>query len=93
MMVLGTVEESMYKKQIFKHYLSQKILSDPRQRRKFLIDSVERQFPLDSDDQSGAEYWSGLEELFRTPPEPPGWAPRDRGWIKEKWLTGLLACS
>ncbi|KAF4759470.1 hypothetical protein FOZ63_016850, partial [Perkinsus olseni] len=53
----------MYKKQIFKHYLSQKILSDPRQRR--------------------AEYWSGLEELFRVPPEPPGWTPRGRGWIRD----------
>ncbi|KAF4741884.1 hypothetical protein FOZ62_005148 [Perkinsus olseni] len=65
LIAMGTVEESMYKKQIFKHYLSQKILSDPRQRR--------------------AEYWSGLEELFRVPPEPPGWAPRDRGWIRDKY--------
>ncbi|KAF4676302.1 hypothetical protein FOL47_006458 [Perkinsus chesapeaki] len=65
LIAMGTVEESMYKKQIFKHYLSQKILSDPRQRR--------------------AEYWSGLEELFRVPPEPPGWSPRDRGWIKDKY--------
>mmetsp|Transcript_45072 Transcript_45072/g.72014 ORF Transcript_45072/g.72014 Transcript_45072/m.72014 type:complete len:1197 (-) Transcript_45072:101-3691(-) len=42
----GTIEEKMYHRQIFKQYLTNKILSDPRQRRFFKYSSMRDLFTL-----------------------------------------------
>lgn len=44
---VGTIEEKMYKKQIIKSFLSEKILSDPNQKRMFTPDTVKDLFKLD----------------------------------------------
>ena len=60
LMLSGTIEEKMYHRQIFKQYLSQKILQDPRQRRFFKYNSYRELFTLDAQDNSGETETSDL---------------------------------
>ncbi|OHS94535.1 DNA repair protein rhp26 [Tritrichomonas foetus] len=47
LITVGTIEEKMYKKQIFKTFLSNKILQNPQQRRLFAPETVRDLFRLD----------------------------------------------
>nr|CAD7456218.1 unnamed protein product [Timema tahoe] len=50
----GTIEEKMYHRQIFKQFLANKVLSDPRQRRFFKTNDLFELFTLKESDQDGS---------------------------------------
>lgn len=50
LMVSGTIEEKIYHRQIFKQFLTNKILSDPRQKRFFKMNELHDLFTLGGDD-------------------------------------------
>lgn len=50
LMVSGTIEEKIYHRQIFKQFLMNKILSDPRQKRFFKMNELHDLFSLGGDD-------------------------------------------
>lgn len=47
LITVGTIEEKMYKKQIFKQFLSNKILQNPNQKRMFAPETIQDLFKLD----------------------------------------------
>lgn len=47
LITVGTIEEKMYKKQIYKQFLSEKILKDPNQKRMFTPNTIKDLFRLD----------------------------------------------
>jgi DNA excision repair protein ERCC-6 len=49
-MTSGTIEEKIYHRQIYKQYLSNKILVDPKQRRFSSADNIQSLFTLGADD-------------------------------------------
>lgn len=55
LMVSGTIEEKIYQRQIFKEFLSQKILQDPRQRRFFKSNDLHDLFSLGSQEDQETE--------------------------------------
>lgn len=55
LMVSGTIEEKIYQRQIFKEFLSQKILQDPRQRRFFKSNDMHDLFSLGNQDEEETE--------------------------------------
>ncbi|KNC97521.1 DNA-dependent ATPase RAD26 [Spizellomyces punctatus DAOM BR117] len=55
LMTSGTIEEKIYHRQIFKQYLTNKILKDPRQRRFFKSNDLNDLFTLGSADDVGTE--------------------------------------
>ena len=64
----GTIEEKMYKKQIFKQYLSNKILQSPDQKRMFKRQTIWDLFKLDTrEDREG----NGEEEVKEEPIAEP----------------------
>lgn len=52
LITVGTIEEKMYKKQIFKQFLSNKILQNPNQKRMFAPDTIYDLFRLDMEVES-----------------------------------------
>jgi DNA excision repair protein ERCC-6 len=60
LITLGTIEEKMYKKQIFKQFLSNKILQSPNQKRMFKPQTLRDLFRLD--DQADGELTSDGDE-------------------------------
>lgn len=52
LMTAGTIEEKIYQRQIFKQFLTNKILQDPKQRRLFKANDLHELFTLD-DEESG----------------------------------------
>ena len=52
--IIGTIEEKIYKRQIFKQYLSLRVLSNPRQRRFFQRSDIHELF-IFHDDQEDQE--------------------------------------
>ncbi|KAK9454112.1 SNF2 family N-terminal domain-containing protein [Dipodascopsis uninucleata] len=68
LMTSGTIEEKIYHRQIFKQYLTNKILKDPKQRRFFKSNDLHDLFSLGSADGSGTETGSlfgGAETQIR----------------------------
>ena len=55
LMVSGTIEEKIYQRQIFKEFLSQKILQDPKQRRFFKSNDLHDLFTLGDQDEKDTE--------------------------------------
>ncbi|KAG4306128.1 hypothetical protein PORY_000116 [Pneumocystis oryctolagi] len=55
LMTSGTIEEKIYHRQIFKQFLTNKILKDPKQRRFFKTTDLYDLFSLKSDDIGGTE--------------------------------------
>lgn len=51
LITVGTIEEKMYKKQIFKQFLSNKILQNPNQKRMFMPSTVGDLFRLETDEE------------------------------------------
>ncbi|KAA8490288.1 Protein CHROMATIN REMODELING 8 [Porphyridium purpureum] len=57
----GTIEEKMYHRQIYKQFISAKVLSDPKQRRLFRHKQMRDLFALGTDEEAGTE----TGDLFR----------------------------
>ena len=55
LMTAGTIEEKIYHRQIFKTFLTNKILKDPKQRRFFKVNDIHDLFTLGDQDEIGTE--------------------------------------
>jgi len=67
LMTAGTIEEKIYHRQIFKQFLTNKILKDPKQRRFFKINDLHDLFTLGSDSTGGTEtgnMFQGAEKSY-----------------------------
>lgn len=67
LMTAGSIEEKIYHRQIFKQFLTNKILKDPKQRRFFKMNDLHDLFTLGTLDGSGTEtggMFSGTEKNF-----------------------------
>ncbi|KAI0998377.1 DNA repair and recombination protein [Podosphaera aphanis] len=71
LMTAGTIEEKMYHRQIFKQFLTNKILRDPNQRQTFQMKDLYDLFSLGTDENTTetAEMFKGTEVKFRSPSE------------------------
>lgn len=73
LMTAGTIEEKIYHRQIFKQFLTNKILKDPKQRQTFQMKDLHDLFSLGEADQGAtetSELFKGTEVKFGSP-EPP----------------------
>ena len=71
-MTAGTIEEKIYHRQIYKQFLSDKILSDPKHRRFFHSQSLRDLFTLDdSDGRQGTETGDMFSDAQVLPPPQP----------------------
>ncbi|KAJ1971155.1 DNA repair protein rhp26 [Dimargaris verticillata] len=61
LMTAGTIEEKIYHRQIFKQFLTSKILKDPKQKRFFKANDLRDLFTLGKDDESGDDDGGGTE--------------------------------
>ncbi|RKP29815.1 hypothetical protein METBISCDRAFT_17797 [Metschnikowia bicuspidata] len=67
LMTAGTIEEKIYHRQIFKTFLTNKILKDPKQRRFFKLNDLHDLFSLGNLDETGTEtgdLFNGAEKTF-----------------------------
>mmetsp|Transcript_479 Transcript_479/g.1059 ORF Transcript_479/g.1059 Transcript_479/m.1059 type:complete len:1112 (-) Transcript_479:25-3360(-) len=55
LLISGTIEEKIYHRQIFKQFLTKKILEDPKQRRFFKVKDLHDLFTLGEDTENGTE--------------------------------------
>ena len=73
LMTAGTIEEKIYHRQIYKQFLTNKILKDPKQRQTFQMKDLFDLFTLggveDGTTETG-EMFKGTEVQFNNPPEP-----------------------
>ncbi|KAG0648242.1 ATP-dependent helicase rad26 [Hyphodiscus hymeniophilus] len=73
LMTAGTIEEKIYHRQIFKQFLTNKILKDPKQRQTFQMKDLYDLFTL-GDTEEGTtetgEMFKGTEVQFSTSPQP-----------------------
>lgn len=68
LMTAGTIEEKIYHRQIFKQFLTNKILKDPKQRRFFKMNDLHDLFTLGTDSTGGTETGSmfqGAEKSYK----------------------------
>lgn len=56
----GTIEEKVYHRQIYKHFLTNKILQNPQQRRFFKSRDMKDLFTLNDDEESGSTETSNI---------------------------------
>ncbi|GLU03662.1 hypothetical protein SLE2022_208500 [Rubroshorea leprosula] len=56
----GTIEEKVYHRQIYKHYLTNKVLKNPKQRRLFKARDMKDLFILNDDEESGSTETSNI---------------------------------
>lgn len=74
LMTAGTIEEKIYHRQIFKQFLTNKILKDPKQRQTFQMKDLHDLFSLGEANQGAtetSELFKGTEVKFGTPEPPP----------------------
>lgn len=67
LMSAGTIEEKIYHRQIFKTFLTNKILKDPKQKRFFKMNDLHDLFTLGDPDEKGTEtgdLFLGSEQVF-----------------------------
>lgn len=67
LMTAGTIEEKIYHRQIFKTFLTNKILKDPKQRRFFKLNDLHDLFSLGDPEEKGTEtgdMFNGSEKVF-----------------------------
>lgn len=67
LMTAGSIEEKIYHRQIFKTFLTNKILKDPKQRRFFKVNDLQDLFTLGDQDEVGTEtgdLFNGSEQNF-----------------------------
>ena len=62
LMVAGSIEEKIYHRQIFKQFLTNKILTDPKQKRFFKMNELQNLFTLGGDDGLASEELAGEVE-------------------------------
>lgn len=70
LMTAGTIEEKIYHRQIFKQFLTNKILQDPKQRRFFKMNDLHDLFTLDDSEDRSTEtgrMFSGTERCIVSP--------------------------
>ncbi|CAJ2506378.1 Uu.00g005080.m01.CDS01 [Anthostomella pinea] len=68
LMTAGTIEEKIYHRQIFKQFLSNKVLKDPKQRTSFHLNDLHDLFTLGSSEEASTEtekLFQGSEVKFR----------------------------
>ncbi|KFY08500.1 hypothetical protein V492_06174 [Pseudogymnoascus sp. VKM F-4246] len=73
LMTAGTIEEKIYHRQIFKQFLADKILKDPKQRQTFHMKDLYDLFTLGSSEDSTTEtgeIFKGTEVKFKRETEP-----------------------
>ncbi|RDW89559.1 putative DNA repair and recombination protein RAD26 [Coleophoma cylindrospora] len=73
LMTAGTIEEKIYHRQIFKQFLTNKILKDPKQRQTFQMKDLYDLFTLggaDDDTTETGEMFKGTEVQFGNEPRP-----------------------
>ncbi|KAK2628557.1 hypothetical protein QTJ16_001660 [Diplocarpon rosae] len=73
LMTAGTIEEKIYHRQIFKQFLTNKILKDPKQRQTFQMKDLYDLFTLGGTDDGTTEtgeMFKGTEVQFKKTPEP-----------------------
>ncbi|KFX90429.1 hypothetical protein V490_06465 [Pseudogymnoascus sp. VKM F-3557] len=73
LMTAGTIEEKIYHRQIFKQFLADKILKDPKQRQTFHMKDLYDLFTLGSSEDSTTEtgeIFKGTEVKFKRDTEP-----------------------
>jgi len=73
LMTAGTIEEKIYHRQIFKQFLTNKILKDPKQRQTFQMKDLYDLFTLGGTDDGTTEtgeMFKGTEVQFSNNPEP-----------------------
>ncbi|KAI9322570.1 SNF2 family N-terminal domain-containing protein [Dichotomocladium elegans] len=74
LMTSGTIEEKIYHRQIYKQFLTNKILKDPKQKRFFDASNLKSLFTLSVDDRDGAtetgQLFKGTEIRYKE--EEPG---------------------
>ena len=75
LMTAGTIEEKIYHRQLFKQFLTNKILRDPKQRQTFQMQDLHDLFALGKANESAtetSEMFKGTEVKFPdTQPQPP----------------------
>lgn len=70
LMTSGTIEEKIYHRQIYKQFLTNKILKDPKQRRFFDASNLQSLFTLGAEDAVGTEtgdLFKGTEINYNEP--------------------------
>jgi len=75
LMTAGTIEEKIYHRQIFKQFLSNKVLKDPKQRTTFQLHDLHDLFTLSSAEEGTTEtgrLFEGAEVKFNPKPLPKG---------------------
>ena len=73
LMTAGTIEEKIYHRQIFKQFLTNKILKDPKQRQTFQMKDLYDLFTLGESEEGTtetSEMFKGTEVQFSTNPHP-----------------------
>ena len=73
LMVAGTIEEKIFHRQIFKQFLTNKILKDPKQRQTFQLQDLHDLFTLADASDGGTEtgrLFEGTEVRFDGQPQP-----------------------
>lgn len=85
LMTAGTIEEKIYHRQIFKQFLTNKILRDPKQRQTFQMKDLHDLFTLGGENQGPtetSELFQGTEVKFgnRNPSPPPTLAADPTPW-------------
>lgn len=74
LMTAGTIEEKIYHRQIFKQFLTNKILQDPKQRRFFKMNDLHDLFTLDESEDRDTEtgrMFLGTEKRIAKSSSPP----------------------
>jgi DNA excision repair protein ERCC-6 len=66
LMTSGTIEEKMYHRQIFKQFLTNKVLKDPRQRRFFKQNDLNDLFQLGEEYSEKSKIGTETGEIFGT---------------------------
>lgn len=78
LMTAGTIEEKIYHRQIFKQFLTNKILKDPKQRQAFAMKDLYDLFTLGDQDGGTTEtgqLFKGSEVQFKQKPPSPSKSP------------------
>lgn len=86
LMTTGSIEEKIYHRQIFKTFLTNKILKDPKQRRFFKANDLHDLFTLGDQDEEGTETAQLFEGGEQSQQKYSGTKPRQsRGLFKKKY--------
>ncbi|OQU98837.1 Helicase conserved domain-containing protein [Cladophialophora immunda] len=88
LMTAGTIEEKIYHRQIFKQFLTNKILKDPKQRQTFHLSDLHDLFSLGNEGEP-TETSILFQDAQVKHPSKPANAPEAAGMIAEKQSTSV----